>query len=186
MWIVRPLRWVAKHPHCTLLQVIAICYLFFAVTVATSNETNGRFRSAAQFLNKTISHGEYVSTSSFKSVSQRELAQARQLVQDALKRFSISNKNRFDTPLRNNHKYPAKFNRLVSTIQITHEMRRAAALVAEIDAISENSDVRYYGNHSAPEIATNANAESAFWMEGLTHLGTQPYGNDAGYKVSRS
>jgi hypothetical protein len=159
--------------------------LFFSVTVASSNTTTGDFKLGT-LEDGPISISKYVSTRSFKDVSPKEVEQARQLVQDSLKRFAVSNEARFEAASRNSYEGSPKSNHPVSTIQITPAMRNAAALLAELDAMSEDSSSQNDWSYSRPETNADANAGGDFWMENLSRLGTQPYGSDSGYKVANS
>lgn len=55
-------------------------------------------------------------------------------------------------------------------LEVTEGIARAAALVAEIDThLTANT--------------THSKRAGTFWMQGLAHKGTVPWGNDASYKV---
>ena len=56
-------------------------------------------------------------------------------------------------------------------LDITDEIARAAALVAEVDTHLVANTIHSKG-------------AGTFRMQGLTHKGTVPWGNDASYKVS--
>ncbi|KAI0457369.1 pectate lyase superfamily protein-domain-containing protein [Xylaria acuta] len=63
-------------------------------------------------------------------------------------------------------------------LEITDEIARAAALVAELDADSVS-------NATLSSPTPVAKRAGTFWMEGIAHKGTVPWGNDASYKVFR-
>ncbi|KAL2131840.1 hypothetical protein VTI74DRAFT_4554 [Chaetomium olivicolor] len=64
-------------------------------------------------------------------------------------------------------------------LDITDEIARAAALVAEVDtALAWNTTPNSH-------LALNSKRAGTFWMEGITHKGTVPWGKDASYKVFR-
>jgi hypothetical protein len=56
-------------------------------------------------------------------------------------------------------------------LNITAQIARAAALVAEVDAEPASNATR------------KAKRAGSFWMEGLERKGTVPWGNDGSYKV---
>ncbi|KAI0402848.1 pectate lyase superfamily protein-domain-containing protein [Xylaria palmicola] len=64
-------------------------------------------------------------------------------------------------------------------LEVTDEMARAAALLAELDADR-------ISNATLPTAAPAGKRAGPFWMEGIARRGTVPWGNDASYKVFRN
>jgi hypothetical protein len=62
-------------------------------------------------------------------------------------------------------------------LDITPEIARAAALVAEADAAGVT------GEGSVSNLTRRADATGTFWMEGLSRKGSVPWGQDSAYKV---
>lgn len=62
-------------------------------------------------------------------------------------------------------------------LDITPEIARAAALVAEADAAGVTGEV------SVTNLTKRADATGTFWMEGLARKGSVPWGQDSAYKV---
>ncbi|KAI0441992.1 pectate lyase superfamily protein-domain-containing protein [Xylaria telfairii] len=91
------------------------------------------------------------------------------------------NKARLENPRRNNFglkpgtKITKRADNSPQLLEITDEIARAAALVAELEA-------EPVANVTADPLAKRA---GTFWMEGLAHKGSVPWGNDASYKVFR-
>lgn len=62
-------------------------------------------------------------------------------------------------------------------LDITPEIARAAALVAEADAAGVTGEV------GVSNLTRRADATGTFWMEGLSRKGSVPWGQDSAYKV---
>ena len=119
------------------------------------------------------------------SATAAEISAARKIVKDAIDKMRKLNKNRLDHPARNSYKL--RPGTVVGKkrdgsdgdappppplLNITAEIARAAALVAESEAAN------------ATAVSTRANsAATRFWMEGIARKGTVPWGNDPKYKV---
>jgi hypothetical protein len=112
------------------------------------------------------------------NASSSDIEAARQIVKDAIARMTTLNKARLAKPSRNNFKLKpgTKTSKRDETpppplLEITDQIARAAALVAELDV-----DPALNATHVAKRAGT-------FWMEGLQHKGTVPWGGDGTYKV---
>lgn len=116
------------------------------------------------------------------NVAAVEIEAARVIVDNAIKEMSKLNKARLENPARN--KYTLKPSTLgrkrddstdsaPPLLDITSEIARAAALIANVDASSDTS----------PSSVTVPKRDGRFWMEGLDRKGTVPWGNDTTYKV---
>ncbi|KAL4734222.1 pectate lyase superfamily protein-domain-containing protein [Aspergillus similis] len=117
-----------------------------------------------------------------KNATSAEIKAARQIVSDAIAEMTKLNKARLARPSRNNYimhpgtKISKRDNDADASppplLNITDQIARAAALVAEIDA----------------ELASNATQKvkraGSFWMEGIDRKGTVPWGDDGSYKDS--
>lgn len=119
------------------------------------------------------------------NVTKVELETAGKIVHDALIKMRQLNKARRDNPARNryylkpgtiasrnggSHKQPPPL------LEITEEIARAAALVAEADVANDT-------NFVPPPVRANA---EPFWMAGVPYKGTMPWGDDPSYKVFRN
>jgi hypothetical protein len=133
-------------------------------------------RAIANATSQEVPRGTF-STSSFKNVSVSAYQEARALVDQALKDWAVYNKARFEKPARNKYtlrpENPDEARAQDVSPIITKEIASAAALLAEM---------------KAPKTITNftrpaKQAANKFWMAGVDHLGTQPYGGDTSYKV---
>jgi hypothetical protein len=153
--------------HLTLLlQFTNVVHGSFSYEKRTTNITSDTDAPTGPF-----------STSSFNNVSTSEYQNARALVDQALKDWAVYNKARFERPARNKYTLRPE-NPTESQVQdanphITKEITDAAALIAEINVAKTMANV------SRP----TSQAANKFWMEGVDHLGTQPYGGDSSYKV---
>ncbi|KAF4548363.1 Glucan 1,3-beta-glucosidase-like protein 1 [Elsinoe fawcettii] len=116
-----------------------------------------------------------------------EVDKARALVKDALVRSAAYNKARVEVPLRNQYTVKqaanpsARIQNVATTpdFDISDEVRKAAALVAEADAWAES------GNGTSGE-RLSKRAVGAFWMDNIAHNGKWPFGkNSADFKVFR-
>ncbi len=117
------------------------------------------------------------------NASSGDIEAARQIVQDAIAKMTELNKARLAKPNRDNFrlKRGTKTSKRDNgtgpkLLEITDEMARAAALLAElgVDPVS-NSTFR-----TPTSIEKRA---GTFWMESIAHKGTVAWGNDASYKV---
>ncbi|KAI0466139.1 glycoside hydrolase family 55 protein [Xylaria cf. heliscus] len=117
-----------------------------------------------------------------QNASSSDIEAAREIVKDAIAKMTELNKARLANPRRNNFqlkpgtKTAKRDDNSPKLLEITDEISRAAALVAEIEASPVSNGT------SAP-IAKRA---GTFWMENIAHKGTVPWGNDASYKVFRN
>lgn len=109
-----------------------------------------------------------------------DIEAARAIVNDAIAKMTKLNKARLENPRRNNFglkpgtKISKRADNSPQLLEITDEIARAAALVAELEA-------EPVANATADPLAKRA---GTFWMEGLAHKGSVPWGNDASYKVA--
>ncbi|KAH7017946.1 pectate lyase superfamily protein-domain-containing protein [Microdochium trichocladiopsis] len=110
-----------------------------------------------------------------------EVDAARKIVQDAIAKMRVLNKARFENPARNRGRYSqdAESRKRQAAESATEgfpvlvptdEMSRAAALLAELEA----------------EPVTLQKRATTWWMQGLKHLGSVPWGPDASYKTYRN
>lgn len=67
-----------------------------------------------------------------------------------------------------------------AVLEITPEIARAAALVAEADAAGVTDEL------PPNNLTKRADAAGSFWMEGLSRKGSVPWGSDSSYKVRAS
>ncbi|TGJ81258.1 hypothetical protein E0Z10_g7506 [Xylaria hypoxylon] len=116
------------------------------------------------------------------NASSSDIEAARQITQDAIAKMTILNKARLANPQRNNFrlkpgtKTSKRDEDAPKLLEITDEIARAAALLAEleVDPVSNDTPI---------PIAKRA---GTFWMESIARKGTVPWGNDASYKVFRN
>lgn len=109
---------------------------------------------------------------------------ARLIVKHAIAEMTILNKARLENPIRNQYRLRpgTKIGKRdgessvapAPLLNITAEIARAAALVAEAGAQAEL-------NGSSVHISKRA---GTFWMESIDRKGTVPWGSDASYKAS--
>jgi hypothetical protein len=133
-----------------------------------------------------------VSTASFGTVSSDEIADARRIIDHQLKLWGQYNKARFETPLRNRYtlkpeSVPNLQTRAINIPELTPEITRAAALLAEVEVAPRfMSNEKGSSNITYSIRATSSAAKMApFWMEQIPRVGSQPYGNDPSYQVRR-
>jgi hypothetical protein len=139
-----------------------------------------------RFANVSITSGGTVSTSSFNDVSQSDIENARAIVQKALTAWGAYNKARFENPHRNIYTLKPEgdvetesilpSNITTNDLEITEEVASAAALLAELEAVTNT-------NMTNATSIINKRQSASFWMEQIDRLGTQPYGGDPSYKV---
>ncbi|XWW97896.1 hypothetical protein V2A60_005892 [Cordyceps javanica] len=130
------------------------------------------------------------------SASSSDLERARQIVAQAADESAARNKARIASPARNKYRLDPRTkdfgdgatSRLASThdapalLNITEEIRDAAALVAEADALE------HYGNGTDATSRHVARADKGkWWMGQLDHGGGWPWGNNpSDFKVFRN
>ncbi|KAI0861353.1 glycoside hydrolase family 55 protein [Xylaria cubensis] len=118
-----------------------------------------------------------------RNASSSDIEAAQEIVKDAIAKMTVLNKARLAKPLRNNFKLKPgtktskRDDSAPKLLEITDDIARAAALVAELEANSANV------TSSTP--APVAKRAGTFWLENIAHKGTVPWGNDASYKVFR-
>ncbi|KAL3486958.1 pectate lyase superfamily protein-domain-containing protein [Aspergillus germanicus] len=126
---------------------------------------------------------------SAENATTSEITAARQIVRDAIAEMTARNKARLARPSRNNYGLQpgTKLLRRADAedpsssappppplLNITDQIARAAALVAELDAEPV----------SAPNATRKAKRAGTFWMEGIERKRTVPWGDDSSYKDS--
>ncbi|KAL2141294.1 hypothetical protein VTI28DRAFT_2528 [Corynascus sepedonium] len=136
-----------------------------------------------------------------EDISAARVAKARAIVAEALKKVKASNKERWENPRRNNwYANPASFSQNArrdevgpNYYNVTEDVAAAAALLAEVDAAAEYRNGTLYKDYSHLERLSKRGQQQpaekragGYWMENLDNLGTQPFGNDASYKVFRN
>lgn len=127
----------------------------------------------------------------YHSATSADIAAARALVRESIAKSSILNKARFDRPARNSYHFapgngaspmgPVRRtghsnDRPPPLLRITPEIAKAAALVAEADAMANST--------GSPTIKGRAGA--GYWMESIARKGSHPllWGGSSDYKVS--
>jgi hypothetical protein len=127
------------------------------------------------------------STSSFGEVSQAAVANAQASVNEAMNAWAVYNKARFEHSRRKHYLPRATevhqnilmtMGSQAKDLGLTPDVRKAAALLAEIDVRSKG--VGAWSN------TTQKRDSGRFWMEDIKRQGTVPYGGDASYKVFRN
>ncbi|KAK4186215.1 putative LysM domain-containing protein [Podospora australis] len=120
------------------------------------------------------------------ATSTADIQAARQIVKNAIAKMTELNKARLAHPAPNNFKLKPGSKVLKRDedappapplLDITDEIARAAALVAEVD-----TDLATFNTTS--NVPTKR--AGAFWMEGIARKGTVPWGKDSSYKVFRN
>lgn len=105
-----------------------------------------------------------------------DVEKARNIVKAAIAQAAIRNKARVDNPSRNNYalhpgsKIAARDGEdAVPLLNVTEEMRKAAALVAEADAYAEtkNGTLRRHKKRAG-----------TFWLGQMAHVGSWPFGDN--------
>jgi hypothetical protein len=127
------------------------------------------------------------STSSFGEVSHAAVANAQATVNEAMNAWAVYSEARFENARRKHFlpKTAEVHQNILMTmgsqaedLELTLEVRNAAALLAEIDVRSKGA--------GAWSNATQKRDTGEFWMENIKRQGTVPYGGDASYKVFRN
>jgi len=140
--------------------------------------------------NSTVAAGIY-------SNSTTSLAQARVLIAAAIQNVTVSNKARVDNPRGNIYttkpSTSSKFRRDTNTTVVTPEVASAAALLAEADAAERAKNGTLHRDYSevfalwnkadSSGLSKRATNNGTWWLEGIEHLGTQPFGGNSSYKV---
>jgi hypothetical protein len=118
-----------------------------------------------------------ISTASFGEVSAARLAAARQLVSSAIEKAIVANTARYDNPKRNFRAGSSQGQQQVPALfRPSQEIREAAALIAEVEALKDNPVKSRRGLFT--NSTQNLPLKTSFWMEDLVHQGTQPFGDD--------
>ncbi|KAM0272162.1 hypothetical protein ACHAQH_008839 [Verticillium albo-atrum] len=132
-------------------------------------------------------------TARLQNVTEADLRQAREIVEEAIEEAAALNQKRFDNPRRNRYqlqdgtKIFGRDERGVETpplLTITDEIAEAAALVAEADVFGE--DLVLNGTMPTPGVKETRQS-SDFWMETIKRRGSWPWGkNPPEFKVFRN
>lgn len=165
-----------------------LLFLFGESHCSLAGETIHKTKPHEYFVkrNTSLSAGT-VSTSSFKNVPISDVDQARATVAEAVRKWGVFNKARFENPRHN--VYSLRPGSEVSEVRkrdiempvLTPEVKSAAALVAELRASTRaSSDTTRNG--TAP--AAKRGSKASFWMEDIQRRGTQPYGGNSSYQAS--
>jgi hypothetical protein len=132
------------------------------------------------------------------NTSDSTITAARATVANAIAQQRAINKARVQNPLRNSYtsRHASSAKRSVASLPMVlpdTTVAAAAALLAEVDAAAkfkngtlykDYSSILKLGHRSKGTANVTKRQTTSFWMEGVAHLGTQPLGNDASYKVS--
>lgn len=128
---------------------------------------------------------ENITAPLIQNATTNKIEQARQVVKDAIAEATKRNKARLDHPARkiNKLKPGTQINTkrddgekpAPALLEITHEIAAAAALLAELDASTNDTVIM------KPRA-------SSFWMENISRKGTHPtsWGGSSGYKIYRN
>ncbi|GAW24601.1 hypothetical protein ANO14919_141920 [Xylariales sp. No.14919] len=164
--------WVISHLALLCACLILHCFVGYSGTASASPLVASQQASLSPFV---ASH----------NASSSDVEAAQRIVQDAIAEMTELNKARLAKPQRNNFKLKSGTkaskrdnDARPKLLEITDEMARAAALLAELDVDAVSNATSY-----AP-IPMEKRA-GTFWMENIAHKGTVPWGNDASYKVFR-
>ncbi|KAH7358317.1 pectate lyase superfamily protein-domain-containing protein [Plectosphaerella cucumerina] len=131
-------------------------------------------------------------TDRLRNVTETDLRQAREIVDQAIEEAAVLNQKRFENPRRNNYKLQDGtkiYDRDMTEdetplLAITEEIAEAAALVAEAEVFGDDLKL----NNTMPSLGIKETRQnSGYWMEGLKHQGSWPWGkNPASFKVFRN
>jgi hypothetical protein len=161
--------------HSALVWASLVCHSFAGLSSSVHHLNHVRHRDSVASRQPSLSPS--VAT---QNVSSGDIEAARRIVKDAIAKMTELNKARLAKPTRNNFRLkPGTKSRKRDDeappplLEITDEIARAAALVAEVDVDPSL-------NTTLPPVAKRA---GTFWMESIAHKGTVPWGNDASYKV---
>jgi hypothetical protein len=155
----------------------SICILF----LATSCQGEG---GVASNLNKRNNASSFTTeglynTRTFGQISQAAIADAEAKIEKSMNAWSVYNKARFDQSTRGSPNDTAAHSRILISmgsqsldLELTTEIRKAAAILAELEA---------------PRVVEDQTASNKrFWMEDIERRGTVPYGDDPSYRVFRN
>ncbi|KAK3175587.1 hypothetical protein K4F52_010138, partial [Lecanicillium sp. MT-2017a] len=195
------------HRYSSWLNLVFFCFLLGIQALSQydhvhdSGQETVRVDEAAAASPSSASHIDSTTllASNGTHVNAEKLAHARQIVTDAIRKMSISNKARVENPRRNNYSLKPgslSFRRddaaAVTTFTVTDEIAQAAALVAEADAAAQKANGTLFCDYSLPEhvfkrrTPDQERGSDEYWMARLENLGTQPFGEDISYKVFRN
>ncbi|KAK5659440.1 hypothetical protein OQA88_641 [Cercophora sp. LCS_1] len=177
-----------------------------AAGFANPSSTNSHSRKAA-VKRQTSTSNSTDGKPLVQKASAADLARARSIVAEAIAASAKLNKARLENPARNRYrlkpgtviggetvdKRDARFPRRQDAndtaappplLEITDEIARAAALVAEADAVAPEGV-----NLTSPassNITRRAPVRGTYWMETMDRRGTVPWGDSPTYKVFRN
>ncbi|KAJ2989746.1 hypothetical protein NUW58_g3314 [Xylaria curta] len=168
-------------PRAALLCVCLIIYCLVG--------SSGSAYASSQIARRALGTPRQASLSPFitaQNASTSDVETARQIVEDAIAKMTELNKARLANPHRNNYRLRPGTKMLKrgndarpKLLEITDEIARSAALLAELEA-----DSTLNATFRGP--APLAKRAGTFWMENIASKGTVPWGNDASYKVFRN
>jgi hypothetical protein len=169
--------WVS--PRAALLWGSLVCQALAGWSDSFSHLNHARPRGSL-----TAWEGSLSPSVTARNASSNDIDVARKIVKDAIARMTELNKARLAKPYRNN--YNLKPGTKVSKrddgtlprplLDVTDEIARAAALIAELDADTASDGT----SNANPPLEKRA---GTFWMESIARKGSVPWGNDASYKV---
>ncbi|KAI1419915.1 pectate lyase superfamily protein-domain-containing protein [Xylaria sp. FL1777] len=165
MWVV-----------CRIALLCACLTFHFLVGFSGSASASPQVARRSSVIPRQASLSPFVTT---QNASLSDIEAARQIVQDAITKMTKLNKARLAKPNRNNSKLKRNNDANSQLLEITNEIARAAALLAELEATPVS-------NATIPSPASIEKRAGTFWMEGIARKGTVPWGNDASYKVFRN
>jgi hypothetical protein len=169
-----------------MLTYLLSILLVFGVTHGTFDPGPPLLLPPSIHFDKRVTNGS-LSIPSLTNSTQSELQRAKDIVDQARKEWSAYKKAHLENPRRNVYTLRPEESvqgpvamtdngTIVETFPppITDEISTAAAFLAEWNAAEGIS------NMTTQPLKKRA---GTFWMENVDHLGTQPYGGNASYKV---
>lgn len=169
--------------------LIPIRHVFASIIMPGSSSSGRTYSPSAQVVSAHQLRYRDVAPL-YHSATSADIAAARAIVKESIAKASVLNKARLDRPARNNyHLKPDNSRGPIGPtrrgddaddappplLRITHEIAKAAALVAEADAMA---------NFSSTSTNTRR-SEGRYWMESMTRTGSHPiaWGGSTDYKV---
>ncbi|KAJ8125575.1 hypothetical protein O1611_g8064 [Lasiodiplodia mahajangana] len=184
------------------LAFLLLFYLFFTQAIdhksikQITKENVARRKALGAGVRAGTAASIKVTIDKHAGINPEHISAARAVVAEAIKRVTTSNRERLDNSQRNTEPVdPAGISHAHRDVgpnyyKITPKVAAAAALIAEVDAATDYKNGTCYKDYSRfgtfskrQPLKTRA---GDYWMANLDNLGTQPFGNDASYKVFRN
>jgi hypothetical protein len=176
-----------------LLSFLSDGFLERTGIIQTGKPLLGSPKSFRRILLERRATIDQTATTTFAINSFGDGSAARRIVSDAIVDVTGANTARCENPLRSlivkAHMSQQHKQTVALLFRPSKETRVASALITEVEARKRNSNVdATSGRHALFNGTEHIHQEKrqfgSFWMEGLQHMGTQPFVNDSNYKVT--